>query len=482
MGLALLRALQHPLYLSPARRPALFADPTVTYTLGTLLYVHLLALSYLALSPSLYTRSNRLFRLCILPSTLALLCKIFLAHRAGDIEPFNESGYGAVGVITAARAFILSFGLFGRAKRLKWIGWDWYTYRPRGYWVTQEGKEELKGFDVAVLSGAGPSPEPPTSIVHSRRTRLLLAALFVSSPRHLGFSTAKRPSSYRHPPPGKELRYHLLLFLAAGGICDLVILLYSLHVPYCTFQPEPALRPSIFDPLPPPYPNFPLPLRVAMHTLATGTVIKASLHVFQSSFAVLAYLFLPASLAQQFPFPSLNLLNPFTLLDPLSLFTSSDGPESVHAFWAKGWHDLLSLDISHFSFLPVLSVTRSRLLAALSAFLFSGLLHAVSLHAVGLGPGYKAMMSVFLIQGAAVCGEHGWEGWTWRRVGGRWGKAWTLLVVGASGVLLTELFISRGFLGFRRPFSPLGLGLKVAGLWPELREQPTALGAGQGGI
>ncbi|GAA5893117.1 hypothetical protein JCM6882_003890 [Rhodosporidiobolus microsporus] len=463
------RALRHPLYLPPPLRPALADDPRATLTLSALLYAHLLTLSYLSLSPTPYTPLNRLLRLLLLPSTLLFLSKVFLAHRAGDLEPFNESGYGAVGVITAARAVILALGLFGRAGRLRWIRWEWYTHRRKGYWATEEGKEEMKRFDAAVLRGAVPASKEPASPVHSSLKRLALAALFLASPRHLGFSTAKRPSSYRTPPPARQLRYHLFLLLAAGVTCDLVILFYSRHSAYCTFHPDPSLRPSIFDPLPPPYPNLPLPARVALHTLLVGAVIKSSLHLSQSALAVVAYSVLPRSAAAHFPFPSLNLLNPFSLLNPLS----PSGPTSVRDFWAKGWHDLLSLDISHLSFLPVLSLTRSRFLALFSAFAFSGLLHTVSLHAVALGPAYGGMLAVFLLQGAAVCGEHVWEGWTGRKVGGRAGKLWTLAVVGASGVILAELYISRGFLGFRRPFSPFGWGLTALGKWPAIRPQPS---------
>ncbi|GAA6042340.1 hypothetical protein JCM8097_003855 [Rhodosporidiobolus ruineniae] len=485
------RAWDHPLYLSPPHRPALFSDPLPTLALALCTYLTLLTLSYLALSPSPYTRLNRLLRLFLLPPALALLSKLFLAHRAGDLEPFNESGFGALGVIIAARAVILSLGLFGRAGRLRWIGWESYLHRPDGYWATQEGKAELKKWDSAVLSSALPTPDPPSSPTYSRPKRLALAALFLLSPRHIGFSTARPPSAYRHPPfeRGKAMRYHLSLVLLAGAACDGVILLYRSHRGFCAFEGDASRRVGLGAPFPaeanPLLARLPLLLRVALHTLAVGTVIKSSLHLFQSSLALSFLLLLPCSTTDKVPFPSLTLLNPLSLLLPPALVQRTGmapAPESVRAFWSHGWHDLLSVDVAHVAFFPLLLCCRippflRRPAAVLAAFTFSGVLHAVSLHAVALGPAYGGMLAVFLLQGGAVAVEHLFERRTGRRVGGAWGRGWTLAVVGASGMGLAALYIPRGFFGFRRPFSPLGWGLKAldelqgrtggARWWPE---------------
>ncbi|GAA5950217.1 hypothetical protein JCM10213_005204 [Rhodosporidiobolus nylandii] len=429
------QVLRYPLYFPSTSRPSLASHPARTLATASLLYLHLLSLSYLSLSPSPYTRLNRLLRLSLLPVTFALLAKLFLAHRAGDIEPFNESGFGAVGVIVAARACILAFGLFGRARRVRWVGWQWYTRRELGWWTSPGGRAELKAYDAAVLRGTLPIAEEAEYPCWTPWKRLALAALFLASPRHLGFSTARPPSAYEHP--ARPLAHHLRTLLVAGAACDAIILLYSQHGPFCAFEPDPAKRPSIFDPLPAPYPDLPVSLRVAMHTLATGLVIKSSLHVFQSAFAVLSYGLLPSSLSAHFPFPSLNLLSPFALLNPFS--SDALAPSSVRRFWSFAWHDLLSLDISHFAFLPVLRLTRSRLLALLSAFAFSGLLHGVSLHAVGLGSDYGMMMGVFLLQGVGVALEHVFKRATGMKVKESAGRVWTLLVVGAGGILLAEM-------------------------------------------
>ncbi|GAA5979920.1 hypothetical protein JCM11641_007586 [Rhodosporidiobolus odoratus] len=469
------RALSHPLYLPPTARPPLSDDPAVAVTLAALTYVHFLALSYLALSPVPYSRFNRLTRLILLPSTLASLSKLFMAHRAGDLELWNESGWGAFFVYASARAVILSLGLFGQAQRLRWIGWTWYTRREEGWWGSLAGKEELKRFDYEVLRGAVAAREKPGYPCRSALKRLGLAALFLLSPRHLGFSTGRPPSFYTLPR--RPLLYHFCSFLLAGAICDLTVLLYSRHIAFSTFQPDPSLRPSIFNPLPSPYPNLLTPIRVALLTLNVGATIKSSVSMVHHVTALLCSALLPTHLSSAFPFPSLNLLSPFALLLPPSLSArfALKAPESVRTFWNKAWHDFLSIDIAHLAFFPLLTLTRCRLLAVLSAFTFSGLIHGVSLEAVGLGRNYSGMMAVFLSQAVGVVLEHVWERQTGKRVSGAWGRLWTVAVVGSGGVLLTELFVSRGYLGFRRPFSPVGHALKGLGYWPDRLQQPGPL-------
>ncbi|GAA6019348.1 hypothetical protein JCM10207_001267 [Rhodosporidiobolus poonsookiae] len=458
MAQALTRALRHPLYLPPPARPAIHTDLPASITLAVLAYALLLASSYVALSPTPYTRANRLLRLLLLPPTLVLLSQIYLGHKAGDLEPWNESGWGALGVIVGARACILAFGLFGRAGRLRWIGWGWYTRREEGWWTTPAGQDELKRFHAEVLRDAVPAAEEAAYPAWSPPRRILLAALFLASPRHLGFSTARPPSFYRHP--ARPVRYHLSLLLACSTLCDAVILLYARHAAFCTFELDPALRPRLADPLPPPYPSFlPAPLRAATHTLAVGLVIQSAMHLSHSSAALLSYALLPRDLAARLPFPSLTLLAPFRLEAP-----------SVRAFWSQAWHDVLSLDIAHVAYFPILAAlppgAAAQALAVLSAFAFSGLLHGVSLDAVGIGSDYKRMLGLFVLQGAAIVLEQAWERMTGRKVGGRVGKVWTVACVGASAAMLAELYVSRGFLGFRRPFSPLGHLLRHLGYWP----------------
>ncbi|GAA5873642.1 hypothetical protein JCM8547_002665 [Rhodosporidiobolus lusitaniae] len=463
------RAFSHPLYLDPLHRPPLFADPLPTALLVLFACATFLSLSYLSLSPRPYRPLNRLVRLALLPFALIGLSKLFLAHRCGDIEPWNQSGFGAWGVWLAARATIMALGLFGRAGRLRWVGWGWYGLREggRGYWSTKKGREEAKRFNEEVLRGNLQVEEGKDYPCWSHRKRLGLAALFLLSPRHIGFSTAKPPSSYVTPPPDKKnaILFHLKTFLLASVGCDLVILLYSLQPAFCTFELDPSRRPSLFNPLPRPYPDLTSPLlRALTHTLVTGFVIQSSIGLSHSLVALLSLLLLPSSLSRQIPFPSLTTLNPFFLLSPLPSHRRL-APSSVRAFWAGAWHDLLSLDISLLSFHPFLPFSRP--LALLSAFAFSGLLHSVSLHAVALGGDWTRMMSVFLLQGLGLAAESLWEKKMGRRVGGEAGRVWTTVCVGVSGVMLAELFVSRGFLGFRRPFSPLGQALLALGWWPE---------------
>ncbi|GAA5865873.1 hypothetical protein JCM8547_005742 [Rhodosporidiobolus lusitaniae] len=457
------RAYSHPYYLPVSQRPALAADPLATFFIAAFTYLSFLSLSYLSLSPVPYNRRNRLLRLCLLLPALSGLSKLVLAHRAGMPEPFNESAFGLWGTIWAARACIMAFGSFGRAKRLRWVGWGWYTHREdgRAYWSTPAGQAESKRFNEAVLYGALPVSEPKDSPLWTPWKRLALAALFLASPRHLGFSTARPPSCYVCPPPGRKAAwFHFKRLLVTSIICDAFVLLYAFHTPFRTFYLDPSLpRPSMLDPVPPPYPNLPLPLRILLSTLAVGVIISLSISVFYSLLAFLSSLFFPTV-----PFPSLHLLNPFLLLSPLPSHRAR-APDSVRLFWSSAWHDLIATDLSLFAFQPLRRFSRP--LALVSAFAFSGLVHCNSLRAVNMGPADKASMAVFLLQGAAVAAETVFEWKAGRKVGGEAGRLWTMLCIGISGVIFTELYIARGFLGFVSPFSLPGQVMKATWWWPE---------------
>ncbi|GAA5909132.1 hypothetical protein JCM5296_006653 [Sporobolomyces johnsonii] len=423
MASALRAAVDHPLYLPPTDRRPFHGDLPNSAILLTLSYLSALSLAYLSLSPHPYTRLNRTLRLVILPLSLVLVSKVYFTHKLANSEPFYETGVGAVAIFSAGRAVIMGLGLWGKAGRLRWIGWKWYTHRPVGYWESKEGKEELERFRAEVLRGTLPTPEDANYPAHSPLRRLWLANLFIIFPRHIGFSTARPPSVHR--TPAHPLKHYYAKILFDGLILDLLVLAYGRHPLFTQFSLDSSLRPPILDPLSPSIPELPLYVRAPLHTFAFALAIKLGLDLGHSTVSFLAALVLP-----RVPFPSLNTLNPFFQAD------------SVRAFWTSGWHDLFFVDFTLLVYGPVARLTKSRAVALVATFTYSGVLHAISLNAMGTGAEWINMVGLFAAQGVGIVLEELWTRWTGRKVRGWQGRVWALLWVGASGAVLTDIFLA----------------------------------------
>ncbi|GAA5931719.1 hypothetical protein JCM1841_003399 [Sporobolomyces salmonicolor] len=413
-------AFGYPFYLPPTDRRPFRADLPNSAILLTLAYLSTLSLAYLSLSPRPYSRLNRTLRLLILPLSLILVSKVYFTHKLANSEPFYETGLGAVAIFSAGREVIMGLGLWGKAGRLRWIGWKWYTHRPEGYWESKEGQEELKRFRAETLRGTLSAPEDDNYPAQSPLRRLWLANLFLVFPRHIGFSTARPPSV--HCTPAHPLKHYCFKVLFDGLVLDLLVLAYGRHLLFTEFGLDSSLRPSILQPLPPSLPELPLLARAPLHTFVFALTIKLGLDLGYSTFSFFGALVLP-----RVPFPSLNTLNPFFQAD------------SVRTFWTSGWHDIFFVDFTLLIYGPVARLTKSRAVALVATFTYSGVLHAISLDAMGTGAEWMKMVGLFAAQGVGIVLEELWTRWTGRKVRGWKGRVWALLWVGASGAVLADI-------------------------------------------
>ncbi|KAF9238542.1 membrane bound O-acyl transferase family-domain-containing protein [Melanogaster broomeanus] len=124
------------------------------------------------------------------------------------------------------------------------------------------------------------------------------------------------------------------------------------------------------------------------------------------------------------------------------LFNSPWLATSLTDFWGRRWHQmirhvLLMVGGRPFNFLF------GRLGGVLGAFLLSGLLHVVELHAVGRG-NFLIVVGFFTMNGVGVVLERVWKRVCGRSVGGIWGWIWTFSWMALWGVPLVDVWAKGG--------------------------------------
>ena len=141
---------------------------------------------------------------------------------------------------------------------------------------------------------------------------------------------------------------------------------------------------------------------------------------------------------------------------------------SLSDFWGRRWHQVFRHIFVQFGYRPARTVF-GPLGGVLGVFLLSGTMHDICIWSLARGTDFGKIGGFFVLHGVGVVVEQAYERVTRRKVQGFAGWLWAMSFLLATGNLVVDAWLTRGFIGSAVLPGPVRPTWLLARVWRYLR-------------